>query len=99
MGLQLIMRSTNPRDVAYIFRDYARKIHAKAVPTDPNFLRLSVACGKVRADAFRTLFMYYLISFVVVTDRTVVREPIPVLHPSRPIARWRPKADRRPGRR
>ncbi|EPQ56078.1 squalene synthase [Gloeophyllum trabeum ATCC 11539] len=44
---RLIMRSTNPREVAYMFRDYARKIHAKAVPSDPNFLRLSVACGKI----------------------------------------------------
>ncbi|KAF9067999.1 squalene synthase [Rhodocollybia butyracea] len=43
----LIMRSTNPRDVAEIFRTYTRKIHAKAVPEDPNFLRISVACGKV----------------------------------------------------
>jgi hypothetical protein len=46
--IQLIMRSTNPRDVAYISRDYARKIHAKALPSDPDFLRISVACGKVR---------------------------------------------------
>ncbi|EJC99699.1 farnesyl-diphosphate farnesyltransferase [Fomitiporia mediterranea MF3/22] len=44
---RLIMRSTNPRDVAYMFRDYARDIHAKAVPADPNFLRISVACGKI----------------------------------------------------
>nr|A0SJQ5.1 RecName: Full=Squalene synthase; Short=SQS; Short=SS; AltName: Full=FPP:FPP farnesyltransferase; AltName: Full=Farnesyl-diphosphate farnesyltransferase [Ganoderma lucidum]ABF57213.1 squalene synthase [Ganoderma lucidum]ABF57214.1 squalene synthase [Ganoderma lucidum] len=43
----LIMRSTNPRDVAYIFRDYARKMHARALPEDPSFLRLSVACGKI----------------------------------------------------
>ena len=41
------MKSKNPRDVAYIFRDYSRKIHARAVPDDPSFLRLSVACGKV----------------------------------------------------
>ena len=41
------MRSTNPRDVAYIFRDYARKIHSKAVPEDPSYLQISVACGKV----------------------------------------------------
>ena len=45
--VQLIMRSTNPRDVAYMFRDYARKIHAKAVPEDPNFMQISIACGKV----------------------------------------------------
>ncbi|TFK48357.1 farnesyl-diphosphate farnesyltransferase [Heliocybe sulcata] len=44
---RLIMRSTNPRECAYMFRDYARKIHAKASPSDPNFLRLSVACGKI----------------------------------------------------
>ncbi|KAL7280692.1 hypothetical protein ACG7TL_005631 [Trametes sanguinea] len=43
----LIMRSTNPRDVAYIFRDYARTIHARALPEDPNFIKLSVACGKI----------------------------------------------------
>ncbi|EEB89993.1 hypothetical protein MPER_11859 [Moniliophthora perniciosa FA553] len=45
----LIMRSTNPRDVAGIFRTYCRKIHAKASPADPNFLKISVACGKGRA--------------------------------------------------
>ncbi|KAF8550731.1 farnesyl-diphosphate farnesyltransferase [Imleria badia] len=44
---QLIMRSTNPREVALIFRDYARKIHHKAKPQDPNFLRLSVMCSKI----------------------------------------------------
>ncbi|XP_006461626.1 hypothetical protein AGABI2DRAFT_50291, partial [Agaricus bisporus var. bisporus H97] len=44
---QLIMRSTNPRDVGQIFCEYARKIHAKAVPTDPNFMQISVACGKI----------------------------------------------------
>jgi farnesyl-diphosphate farnesyltransferase len=43
----LIMRSTNPRDVAYLFRDYTRKIHARASPNDPSFLQLSVACGKI----------------------------------------------------
>jgi farnesyl-diphosphate farnesyltransferase len=44
---RLIMLSTNPREVGLIFRDYARKIHAKAVPTDPSFIRISVACGKI----------------------------------------------------
>ena len=42
------MQATNPRDVAYIFRNYARKIHAKSDPKDPNFLRLSISCGHVR---------------------------------------------------
>ncbi|CCM00589.1 uncharacterized protein FIBRA_02625 [Fibroporia radiculosa] len=43
----LIMRSTNPRDVAYIFRDYARKIHRKATPEDPSYIKISVACAKI----------------------------------------------------
>ncbi|KAF5316731.1 hypothetical protein D9619_006826 [Psilocybe cf. subviscida] len=46
---QLIMRSTNPREVGLIFREYARKIHAKAIPSDPNFVKISVACGKIEA--------------------------------------------------
>ncbi|KAF8908645.1 isoprenoid synthase domain-containing protein [Gymnopilus junonius] len=45
----LVMRSTNPREVGLIFREYARRIHAKAVPSDPNFIRISVACGKIEA--------------------------------------------------
>ncbi|EJD41437.1 farnesyl-diphosphate farnesyltransferase [Auricularia subglabra TFB-10046 SS5] len=46
-AVELIMRSTNPRDVAYIFRDYARQIHAKASPADPNFVKICVACAKI----------------------------------------------------
>jgi farnesyl-diphosphate farnesyltransferase len=45
------MRSKNPREVGLIFREHARRIHAKAVPSDPNFIRISVACGKVRSFA------------------------------------------------
>jgi len=41
------MRSTNPREVALIFCEYARKIHAKTHVSDPNFLKISIACGKV----------------------------------------------------
>jgi len=41
------MQCVNPRDVAYIFRDYTRKIHAKLQPADPNYLKISVMCGKV----------------------------------------------------
>ncbi|KAJ6536552.1 squalene synthase [Mycena vulgaris] len=47
VAAQLIMRSTNPREVSLIFREYARKIHARARPADPNFMALSVACGKI----------------------------------------------------
>ncbi|KAK6907514.1 farnesyl-diphosphate farnesyltransferase [Kwoniella mangroviensis CBS 8507] len=45
--VRLILRATNPRDVAYIFREYARKIHAKVKIEDPNLLKLSIACGKI----------------------------------------------------
>ncbi|KIJ12491.1 hypothetical protein PAXINDRAFT_171189 [Paxillus involutus ATCC 200175] len=44
---KLIMQATNTREVALIFRDYARKIHDKAKPQDPNFLRVSVMCCKI----------------------------------------------------
>jgi len=43
----LIMKCTNPRDVSYMFRNYARQLHAKAVPDDPYFIKLSVALGKI----------------------------------------------------
>ncbi|KAH8101048.1 hypothetical protein DFH11DRAFT_636949 [Phellopilus nigrolimitatus] len=51
---RLIMCSTKPREVALIFREYARVIHAKSVPADPNFLRISVACRKVHRTVVRT---------------------------------------------
>jgi farnesyl-diphosphate farnesyltransferase len=41
------MRSTNPLEVALIFKEFARSIHAKSSPSDPNFLRISVACAKI----------------------------------------------------
>ncbi len=62
------MRATNPREVGLIFREYARKIHAKAVPSDPNFIRISVACGKVSCPCLSASQMTY-IRFV---DRVVV---------------------------
>ncbi|KAG6852766.1 hypothetical protein C0991_009263 [Blastosporella zonata] len=60
---RLIMRSTNPREVAIIFVEYTRKIHAKAVTTDPNYLRISVACGKI--EQWRE---HHYPSHVVLTD-------------------------------
>ncbi|KAF7378183.1 Squalene synthase [Mycena sanguinolenta] len=47
MAASLIMRSTSAREVAHIFREYARKIHARARPEDPNFIRIGIACGKI----------------------------------------------------
>ncbi|TDL26505.1 farnesyl-diphosphate farnesyltransferase [Rickenella mellea] len=60
---RLIMNSTNLRDVAYMFRDYARVIHAKALPSDPNFVRISVACAKLEQWC-----EHHFPSFVLITS-------------------------------
>lgn len=46
-AVQIIMRSTNPRDVAFMFRDYARKIHSKVPKDEPNMLRFSISCARI----------------------------------------------------
>ncbi|KAJ3527311.1 hypothetical protein NMY22_g9834 [Coprinellus aureogranulatus] len=59
----LIMRSTNPREIGLIFREYSRKIHAKAVPSDPNYIKLAVACGRIEQ-----WYQHNYPSFVQVVD-------------------------------
>lgn len=45
---RIMMQSTqNLKLVCEVFRDFARKIHKKNTPKDPNFLKISIACGKV----------------------------------------------------
>ncbi|KAL2864359.1 bifunctional farnesyl-diphosphate farnesyltransferase/squalene synthase [Aspergillus lucknowensis] len=45
---QLMMESTqNLRILCDVFRRYIRKIHKKNTPKDPNFLKISIVCGKV----------------------------------------------------
>jgi len=45
---QLMMESTqNLQLVCEVFRRYARKIHKKNKPSDPHFLEISIACGKI----------------------------------------------------
>jgi farnesyl-diphosphate farnesyltransferase len=43
----MIESSQNLRKVCEIFKRYARRIHKKNNPTDPNFANISIACGKV----------------------------------------------------
>ncbi|KAH7106306.1 farnesyl-diphosphate farnesyltransferase [Auriculariales sp. MPI-PUGE-AT-0066] len=50
-AVEIIMKSTNPRDVAYIFRDYARTIRQKAIPADPSYMRICVATSRIEAWA------------------------------------------------
>jgi farnesyl-diphosphate farnesyltransferase len=44
---QLMLETGNLRSVSQIFKKYLRIIHEKNTPKDPNFLKISVACGKV----------------------------------------------------
>ncbi|OQO12871.1 hypothetical protein B0A48_02335 [Cryoendolithus antarcticus] len=45
---RLMLDSTQDlRTVCEVFRTYARKIHAKNQPSDPHFLEISIACGKI----------------------------------------------------
>jgi farnesyl-diphosphate farnesyltransferase len=43
----MLESSTNLRTVCEIFKRYARKIHKKNTPKDPNYLEISIACAKV----------------------------------------------------
>ncbi|KAI9172260.1 putative squalene synthase [Paramyrothecium foliicola] len=45
---QIMMESTqNHRTICEVFQKYARKIHEKNDPKDPNFLAISVQCAKI----------------------------------------------------
>ena len=53
VACELMIKSTqNLNSVCDVFRKYARSIHKKNNPMDPNFLNISIACGQVR-DCFR----------------------------------------------
>jgi farnesyl-diphosphate farnesyltransferase len=43
----MIESTQNLQMVCDIFKRYIQKIHQKNNPHDPNFLRISIACGKV----------------------------------------------------
>jgi len=45
---QLMLEVGNLRSVCDIFKKYLRVIHQKNTPKDPNFLKISVACARVR---------------------------------------------------
>lgn len=47
----LISKATNPRDLSYIFVEFAHKIHKRADPSDPSYLKLCVLVGKIVAWA------------------------------------------------
>ena len=56
---RIMMQSTqNLKLVCDIFRQYTRKIHKKNTPRDPNFLKISIACGKV--SCLRSIYTRFL---------------------------------------
>ncbi|CAO1614754.1 unnamed protein product [Parajaminaea phylloscopi] len=48
-AVQLILRAVNPRDVGYLFQDYARKIHAKIPASDYNFVQWQVELARIES--------------------------------------------------
>ena len=46
-AVSMIRQSTNLRAVSEIFLKYTREIHRKNIPSDPNFLAISVECGRI----------------------------------------------------
>jgi len=54
---QLMLDSSQNLQILYdVFKRYARKIHKKNDPRDPNFLKVSVACGKVCTERAYSTF-------------------------------------------
>jgi len=47
LAVHLISKATNPYEVSQVFRTYARRIHKKAVPSDPHFVRLCIVVGQI----------------------------------------------------
>ncbi len=47
VAVGLILAAVNPRDVAYTFLKYSRKIHRRLSPADPNFVRWSVELARI----------------------------------------------------
>jgi len=87
------MQATNPRDVAYIFRDYTRRLHSKCNPKDPNFIKMSISCGHVSLNLSPTQGSNK--ADPITSDRNVVRTQLPILRlrpiTTRPTSRHRPQ--------
>lgn len=49
LAIRLILFAINPRDVAYIFLDFAREIHDRLHVEDPNYVRWCMELGQIEA--------------------------------------------------
>ncbi|KAK9451620.1 isoprenoid synthase domain-containing protein [Limtongia smithiae] len=47
LSCQLMMKATNVRSTYEIFQTYCHNIHARNKPSDPSYMRISIACAKV----------------------------------------------------
>ena len=56
---ELILECSSLRQVAAVFKKYLKKIREKSTPKDPNFLKISAACGKVFRSS-SILFLPYI---------------------------------------
>ena len=73
----LMTKSSQNLQILYeTFRVFARRIHKKNDPRDPNFLKISVACGKVRCMILSMIANYFNADSF--TDRTIHRVSLPV---------------------
>lgn len=46
-AVQLILRAVNPRDVSYLFLDFAREMRSKLQPRDPNYVKWSIELSRI----------------------------------------------------
>ena len=44
----MTLSTQNNQTLSEVFKDYTRRIHKRNTPRDPNFLKISIQCGKVR---------------------------------------------------
>lgn len=80
---QIMFESTqNLKMVCEVFRRFVRDIHRKNTPRDPNFLKISIACGKVMSLlSFLSPIATQLIWSCI--DRAIHRIDIPLPRPAR----------------
>ncbi len=74
----MLNSAQNLKTVCDVFRMYTRKIHRKNTPKDPNFLQISIACGKVELE--RSSNTYLLLAHYF-TDRAIHRIHLPITKP------------------
>lgn len=77
---RIMMQSTQSLQLACeVFRQFARKIHKKNTPKDPNFLKISIACGKVSCPSCN--LPNSSVVLMQALDRAIHRIRLPIAKP------------------